>query len=187
MESVMNRFLKGIIQGLGIVIVLLLFSIFIAGLGVYVLKPQSDFTSKYILCPSIKTPAMQVPPKSVTIEQLLAEGKIIPANEITNSIIGYYNSLITILVTLLGLNAVIAYFYIKGTTEDKVEEKVAKTVQIIFKSQEFHNKLEQQMVKVAEDKVTEHETRIGNLEEKVEAIENKFPIDIELNNGCAKH
>lgn len=182
----MNKFLKGIIHGLGVVMVLLLFSIFIAAFGIYILNPQNDFSTKYILCPSIQVQTTQAPKKTVTIEQLLAEGKIIPANEISNGIIGYYNTLITILVTLLGLNAVIAYFYIKGTTEDKVEEKVDKTVQIIFTSQDFYNKLDRQLSKIAGDEVAEHEKRIGNLEEKMEAVENQFPIDIELNNGCTK-
>lgn len=164
-----ESFKQSIVYFLTLSILLFLALLFL----IWIFPNQCLFNNKYMMSSKI----LDEPHDYAIIKKYIAQGKILPANEITNSVIGYYNSLITFLVALLGISAVSAYFYIKGTTDDKVEEKVSLGVKRYFESQQFKS----EMVKCVNDEFKDRLNALDDLQNAVEAITQMYPIDAELN------
>ena len=92
----------------------------------------TSLSSQYILIPdnndieSIKT-----------VQELIVQGKIINASEIYSHMLEYYNTLITILIALIGVFGLISWFTIQG----KASYEVKKTIDEHLESEKFDEKL----------------------------------------------
>ncbi|MDR1324238.1 MAG: hypothetical protein LBK68_07380 [Candidatus Margulisbacteria bacterium] len=62
------------------------------------------------------------------INKLISKHKIVPVSTIYDNTLSYYNSLITILVTLLGLFAFVSWFHIRNNVKSDIEESLRETI-----------------------------------------------------------
>ena len=72
-----------------------------------------------------------------TLNEFVTQGKIINASEIYNHVLEYYNSLITILIALIGVFGAISWFTIQG----KANYEVKTSIENKFESEKFNKDL----------------------------------------------
>jgi predicted house-cleaning noncanonical NTP pyrophosphatase (MazG superfamily) len=62
------------------------------------------------------------------IDNLISKHKIIPISDIYDNTLSYYNTLITILVAILGVFTFVAWFSVKNKVKAEIEESVRETL-----------------------------------------------------------
>jgi hypothetical protein len=145
------------------------------------------FTQKYILLhhniPVNKNDLTQ-------IQILLNKGEIVPAKDILDYSIKYYDTFITILAGLLGFGSFLAYFYIKGITRKEAEQETQKAAKDYF---EKHSTVLSLQLTIKEnvkawwdENIPEQEDikeRLNKIEEAVELIRSSTqPISEDIEN-----
>ena len=109
------------------ILILLLIAIFALAMiimAIYFYIGSSGL-SKYVL---IEKPLITCQEEQVIIQKLINDNIILPPEVLHSSISGYYNSLITILVALLGAFSIIGAFAIKNITQANAEEMINRTI-----------------------------------------------------------
>ena len=131
----MRKFVSGVYQGCGIFLSLTCASFFILFLlkilGFY--DKADFFIDKYILSGRKNMDANQLD----TFKKLIENDTIISADTIFSQTLEYYDTLITFLVAILGVVGAIAFFYIKGSSEEKAKEYAKKSTSDYFNTVSF--------------------------------------------------
>ena len=120
------------------------------------------------------------------VDVLSAKGKIISVSDVYNSTISYYDTLISILVALLGLFAFISWFSIKAKAKDNLDEVVQKYLD----SRYFDLDMQENLKKVFDQNI-EKALRRSPLKEEikketVETVINELEKQKELSNETLK-
>ena len=72
------------------------------------------------------------------LEELIRLNKILPFDSIFTQTLAYYDTIITILIGLLGIIAAISFIFIKYNSEEKSKEHIEKYVDNFFDTQRFN-------------------------------------------------
>ena len=134
-----QHFIRGLYLGCGIALSLIaifsLFGFILKLLGFY--DRLDYFYNKYIISGVEKVSTNE----EDLLHKLLQNKIIISPSEIFTHTLGYYDILITFLIGILGLVGVIAFFYIRGSSEEKAKEYAKKSTEEYFKTLEFDKKI----------------------------------------------
>lgn len=144
-------FIKGLYQSCGIALgligLIVVFFVILKFLGK--LNPLNLLTHTYILT------GKKQPSPSTTLKELLEQNTIISTNEVFSHILSYYDVLVTFLVAILGVVGVIAFFYIKGSSEERAENTAKKYSKKFtddyFNTLDFDKKIQKKMEDVTRD------------------------------------
>ena len=167
LKDVISSFLKGcsFCSGMLFVLFFLLF-ILKSFIG---FNRLSNLKNAFFLSPS--------PDKNLVenLKELASTGHIISFDSLFIQTLTYYDSLITILVGILGITIAGAFFYIKQNSEDKSREYLEKGLKIFLETKEFDeqiqqsisNQLDNQLEDIPKtlDKISILESKISSLEE----------------------
>ena len=161
-------FIRGLYLGCGIALSL----ITVFGLCAFVLYNRLDyFYNKYIITNSENIGANE----EAVIHKLFQNKIIISPNEILTQTLGYYDILITFLIGILGIVGAIAFFYIKGSSEEKAKEYAKKSTEGYFNTLKFDKTVKAKVDRVFD---SEYGESFGGISTKIDQL-NKFTKIIE--------
>ncbi len=116
----------------------------------------------------------------MNLKKLGTSDKILPFNSIFTQTLAYYDTIITILIGILGVVIAIAFVYIKYNSEEKSREHAEKYMENYLKTTSFRDMVEEMAEKIAKDRIeswgediTKGFERIEQLEKNVEQIKRK--------------
>jgi uncharacterized membrane protein YgaE (UPF0421/DUF939 family) len=124
------------------------------------------------------------------INQLVASGKLIPIHEILNQTISYYDTIITILVAMLGAVVALAFISIRMTSSDEIKEAVAEELIIKFDERKFiestHSSIRDIIQRDLGQDLSSFAEKVNILEEKVSYIDDKKSLPKKSKNKIKK-
>ena len=146
-------------QTLGILVALLsiLLVIYLVFTLIQNINPTfiTSLSSQYILTPENKDI------ESIkSLQELIAQGKIISASDIYAHMLEYYNTLITILIALMGVFGIVSWISIQG----KIKHESELSVDSKFENKDFQCRLEKE-VENATKEILSDSTYISKLAE----------------------
>lgn len=103
---------------------------------------------------------------TVMLNTLIAQGKIISASDIYNHMLEYYNTLITILISLLGIFGFISWVSLQA----KVKHEAELSVDNKFENKDFQCRLEKEVENIASEILNENNYISKIAEENVDLI-----------------
>ena len=108
------------------------------------------------------------------LSELVEAGRIVSQDSLFTQTLAYYDTLITILVGILGVAVAGAFFYIRSASLEKSKEHAERYVNNFLESQKFNDKVkefaESQADSWAED-ATQGFERISELQERISSLE----------------
>lgn len=162
---------KGALLSVGFVgLILILFFILKSFIGIDRLSQVKGFF--FITEPIIDS-------KTLTdLENLGVLDKILPFHSIFTQTLAYYDTIITVLIGILGVVIAIAFVYIKYNSEEKSKEHAEKYIKNYLKTINFRDTVEKMTKTVVKDRIeswgediTKGFERIKELERKVDSLE----------------
>jgi len=112
------------------------------------------------------------------IKKLLEEGIIFSVDEVFIQTLSYYDILITFLIGILGVVGAIAFFYIKGSSEEKAKEYAKKSTEGYFKTLEFDKTIKDKVDGVFDSGYAESfegiSAKIDKLDKFIKSIEDRL-------------
>lgn len=146
-KEVWENIKKAFYNTLGILVALFCVSLFLFFIFVLIdhINPAfiTSLHSQYMLAPGQQNAEIV----TKTLGELITQGKVINASEVYNHMLEYYNTIITILIALLGVFGVISWFTIQG----KAHYEVKSSIENEFESSKFEDKL----IEKIDEKLTE--------------------------------
>ena len=124
--------------------------IFFLGLATWAKPRVSEIFSQQYLFVETKNTITEKEQKS--IELLIAKNKIVPVTLIYEDTMRYYDHIITLLVTLLGLFAFVSWLYIGG----KVQSKMIKNIHDEIQSKWFDVCLEKKVKEYLNNQISDY-------------------------------
>ena len=119
------------------------------------------------------------PQDKKSIDTLIAKNKIIPISTIYEKTLEYYDSLVSILIALLGIFAFVTWFSLRGKTKDEVENAIEKMIE----SPLFKAWINENLDIIVQEKLPDKEQLIEDLKERVS---NNLEKDKEFKLGQKK-
>lgn len=119
----------------------------------------------------------------VSIQQLVYKNKIIPVSAVYGDTLKYYDSIITILVALLGLFAFVSWFFLGG----RMRESLHKELQAKWFEVYVNDKITKFLSANISDYIAEHinEEDIRSIvRQETESITNKISDEIQRKNNA---
>lgn len=153
--------------GLGGALVVLLIAYVSIVLWVYLVKPYFPFVEKFLVVPTEVN--LQNAKMAGTLSKLVASGTVIPIGEFYGHIISYYNTLITLMMALLGIVSLVAYMYIRSVSTEEAEKKALEHTKDCFKSQ-----VPGMLAANTAEWSSDFQEEMDGLKAKVEALENEI-------------
>ena len=112
------------------------------------------------------------------LKKLGVSDKIIPFHSIFTQTLAYYDTIITILIGILGVVIAIAFVYIKYNSEEKSKEHAEKYIENYLKTTNFRDTVEKTTETIVKDRteswgedMTKGFERIKELEKKIASLE----------------
>ena len=163
MENNKKSFIFGMLGGLCLVLLIIIVSL---GCNLHhsIFRPIR-IVSKEINIDSIKQ--TEIKEKRYEIEKLEKKGLLLTPQEYTNNIVNYYNTVITLLITLLAAFSLIAFMHLKFITQDEVKKNVAE---LLRKSPEIQNILLDNFSGKIEESLDDIPDKINELTEEVNKL-----------------
>lgn len=163
MENNKKSFIFGMLGGLCLVLLIIIVSL---GCNLHhsIFRPIR-IVSKEINIDSIKQ--TEIKEKRYEIEKLEKKGLLLTPQEYTNNIVNYYNTVITLLITLLAAFSLIAFMHLKFITQDEVKKNVAE---LLRKSPEIQNILLENFSGKIEESLDDIPDKINKLTEEVNEL-----------------
>lgn len=191
MEFKKQYVIKGMLHGSGIFLALILI---VASLATILLLTGfydrlDFFIGKYLFIGHSSFD----PNEPITIQELITNNAIIPTDTILTQTLDYYDTLIALLVSILGVVSFIAFFYIKGKSEDKAKEFAKMHTETYagnyLKTTEFQKQVTQDIKNVFKDSygkefhevpktVQTHEALICLMDTRLKSIEKRYLDDL---------
>ncbi len=136
-------------------------------------------------------------PKLSTLDQqalrrLMNNGAVIPPENILSHTMAYYDTIIVVLVSLLGVMGIVAFMYARGLSRDHAEKEAERAtknfVQHYFESKPFLKDLSDNtevQVKVLLqdyplDELMDTAARLDEIDERLEAVESAINFEDEI-------
>lgn len=113
-----------------------------------------------------------------TLNQLMAQGKIISAGEVYNHVLEYYNTLITILLALLGVFGVISWISIQS----KIKHEAELSVDNKFENKDFQCRLEKEVEKTTKEMLSQNTYLTKVAEENIDIIISRLLCNQDFSN-----
>lgn len=107
---------------------------------------------------------------SQTLNTLISKGKIISASDIYNNMLDYYNTLITILIALMGVFGIVSWISIQG----KIKHESELSVDNKFENKDFQCRLEKEVENAAKGILSESEYVSRLAEDNVDLIVSRL-------------
>lgn len=168
-KEIWNNIKKPFYNTLGILVAIFCISIivfFTFKLILHINPPFIDsLQSKYIFTPNID-------PKGVEneLKHLISLDKIISASDVYNNMLHYYNTLITILIALLGVFGFISWISIQA----KIKHEAEMSVENKFENKDFQCRLQDEIEMVSTQIFSENSYMTKLVEENINAIVSKL-------------
>jgi len=153
--------------GLGGALVVLLIAYVSIVLWVYLIKPYFPFVEKFLVVPTEVN--LQNAKMAGTLSKLVASGTVIPIGEFYGHIISYYNTLITLMMALLGIVSLVAYMYIRSVSTEEAEKKALEHTKECFKKE-----VPSMLAESTEEWSSDFQDDMDELKEKVTTLENEI-------------
>ena len=107
---------------------------------------------------------------SQTLNLLITKGKIINASDVYNNMLNYYNTLITILIALMGVFGIVSWISIQG----KIKHESELSVDNKFENKDFQCRLEKEVENSAKEILSENEYISKIAEDNVDLIVSRL-------------
>ena len=114
------------------------------------------------------------------LNELAEFGRITSLDSLFTQTLAYYDTLITILVGILGVAVAGAFFYIRSASLEKSKEYAEKHVDNFLETQKFNNKVREFAGRHADswaEDLTQGFERISKLEERISSLEESAEKD----------
>lgn len=131
----------------------------------YFIAEQQDYNSKNPNGLTVKDRA--------NLRSLMNKGKIVSIDSIYDKTLDYYDSLITILVALLGLFAFVSYFSMRGKLKGEAEECVRE----IMNSNYFKTILDCEMRKIIQENLPDYVSETIGEDEVKRLISQEYELN----------
>ncbi len=93
-----------------------------------------------------------------------------PAEKLIEQIVEFYTTIINLLVTMIAVLGIIAYMYIRSSTQEQVSDQTSK----YFESEEFREKVKIRVNAHVEASLSEGlDLAVGDIAERFEQFENE--------------
>lgn len=173
MENNKNSFILGMFGGICLVALII---IILLGCNFH----HNIFRPIRIINPEIHVDSIkqiEIQEKIKEIDLLEKKGLVLTPQEYTNNIVSYYNTIITLLVTLLALFSVISFFHLKFIAQDEVKKNVTE---LLRKSPEIQKILLENFKGKIDEVLYDVPEKIDKLEFKIKSLEEShIRVDIE--------
>lgn len=161
---------KAFYSTLGILVALFCVSLFLFFVFVLIdhISPTfiTSLHSQYILL----TNEQGVEMSTKTLGELIAQGKIVSASEVYNHMLEYYNTIITILIALLGVFGAISWFTIQGKAHYEVKTSIENKFESMKFKEDLLKKIDNQLTEMSKKQVFWEQIYSKNKEEIVSCI-----------------
>lgn len=107
---------------------------------------------------------------SQTLNLLISKGKIINASDVYNNMLNYYNTLITVLIALMGVFGIVSWISIQG----KIKHESELSVDNKFENKDFQCRLEKEVENSAKEILSENEYISKIAEDNVDLIVSRL-------------
>lgn len=107
---------------------------------------------------------------SQTLNLLITKGKIINASDVYNNMLNYYNTLITVLIALMGVFGIVSWISIQG----KIKHESELSVDNKFENKDFKCRLEKEVENSAKEILSENEYISKIAEDNVDLIVSRL-------------
>lgn len=91
------------------------------------------------------------------VKTLESKGALISSNDLFGRVVSYYESVITILTTIIGIFAIVSYIYIKSTNQEQfkqeIERQVNEKLEAKFESSAFVEEIEEMVEELSGAKI----------------------------------
>ena len=111
---------------------------------------------------------------------LVESDKIISFDSLFTQTLAYYDTIITVLIGILGITVAGAFLYIKFGSEEKSKEYATKHIDNFLTTKNFHDALKQTIneeVNIWGEDITRGFDRIKKLEDKVDSLKEETKQD----------
>lgn len=161
---------KAFYSTLGILVALFCVSLFLFFVFVLIdhISPTfiTSLHSQYILL----TNEQSVEISTKTLGELIAQGKIVNASEVYNHMLEYYNTIITILIALLGVFGAISWFTIQGKAHYEVKTSIENKFDSTKFKEDLAEKIDNQLTEMSKEQDFWDQIYSKNKEEIVSCI-----------------
>lgn len=165
-ENIKNAFYNT----LGILVALFCVSLFLFFIFVLIDHINPTFItylhSQYMLAPGQQNAEIV----TKTLGELIAQGKIINASEVYNHMLEYYNTIITILIALLGVFGAISWFTIQGKAHYEVKSSIENKFESPKFKDELIEKIDNQLTEITNEEIFWEQVFSKHKEEIVSCI-----------------
>ena len=124
------------------------------------------------------------------LHSLIRKNHVISADTIYTQTLAYYDTLITVLVSILGLVAGLAFFYVRFISQEKTEEYIEKIVKQNFETKKFADSVKDGIQDTLGDDSILFGKRLNKLEENVGELvdinKDKIVQEIPVENNESK-
>ena len=155
---------------LGILVALFCVSLFLFFVFVLInhISPAfiTSLHSQYMLL----TNEQSVEISTKTLGELIAQDKIVNASEVYNHMLEYYNTIITILIALLGVFGAISWFTIQGKAHYEVKTSIENKFDSSKFQKELTEKIDDQLTEMSKEQYFWDQVYSKNKEEIVSCI-----------------
>ena len=114
------------------------------------------------------------------LELLISNGIVLTVDNLIVHITGFYNTVITVLLTLIGLISGLAFFYIKAQSYEKMESMTERKVSDFFNTDGYNDKLakviDSKSVIIARDVQDRVMVEFGDYDDKVTELIQRIQV-----------
>ena len=179
LKKYVKKFFQGFVQGFGF----LSGAIFCLSILFFIFKffwgwnRLEKFKNSFFITPQLNEKEIE------QIRDLVGSGKIISFDSLFTQTLAYYDTIITVLIGILGIVVAGAFIYIKFGSEEKSKEHAKKYIDSFLETKKFHdivkgtidNKVDEWGEDLSNgfDKIRKLEAKISSLEEDVKKDADK--------------
>ncbi len=120
------------------------------------------------------------------INNLIGSEKIISFDSLFTQTLAYYDTIITVLIGILGITVAGAFIYIKSVSEEKNKEYAKKHIDSFLTTKKFHDTIKQtvnEQVDTWGEDITRGFDRIKKLESRVDSLKDETKQDADQKIG----